>query len=1352
MKLWLSIFFMLTFLLTFSLSAGNYQMVRVYISSPSDLQQLSKLGIDFEGSRYKENTFVDLQLSLAEKEKVEQAGFTTEVLIDDLEQYYQDRLVTRTGKGFGYGSMGGFYTFDEVLAQLDSMISQYPNLISQKDTIGYSVLGRPIVAVCISDNPNVPENEPEVLFTALHHAREPQSMMTILYYMWYLLENYGSDPQATYLVENRQMWFIPVVNPDGYWHNQQTNPNGGGMWRLNGRDNNDNNIFFESGIDGVDLNRNYGYMWGYDNNGSSPVPGDQTYRGVAPFSEAETWTIKQFCEQHQFTAAFNYHTYSDLLIHPWAYNDSPTPDHFLFHTYGLDLTQFNGYTLGTPGQTVGYAVNGEANDWMYGEQTTKPKIIAYTPEVGTFGDGFWPSTNRIIPLAQENLYPNIRLSYIAGPFPRIASMQTTVYGANNYPDPGETVAILPFIMNYGLKPTGSVTAELIPRNPGVTMLHSQVSVPSLNTFDTAAVTQSWKFQLDYNMSPGEQAIFDIHLYENGTLISVDSLEMIIGTPDVYLSDDAENGMTNWSTNGSWGTTGSSSHSPSHSFTDSPVGNYPNNANMWLKSQLIDLTSASGATLSYWTHWEIEDKWDFGVVEISTDNGATWQHLIAPHMDEASGNGTQQTGLHGYDGTQAAWVYEEIDLAAYTGHSVYLRFRLMSDGSINKDGWYLDDIRIIQYSPNANKPPYIATATNLGYQQYTGQPYPVEAVVLDDNGISTAEIYYSTDGGQNFQSVIMNGTDTLFTGQIPPLGPGNNVMYYVQATDSDGSYSRYPYNAPDSLLTLNILGTGPAIAVTPTELNFSVPQFFWHSQQMTIANPGNQSLTFSITDSVVSMPTEAGTQQTNPRTLHLVREIALNQLRHALKTGSRSHANPGEATSSPAGIQEIVITDSSGDVPNPHMDILTISYNETFLNYEWTIHFADTPDSASFLILSVDVDQNFGTGTFPAPMGFGLGNFDLGAEYEMYFDIANLLGDSLNLPPSLFVLNTQDTSLVGIPVPLQITGSDIKASLPKLLFTIFDSDMNMGALMLPLHGQALPDAAPDFGHGRYGQELGCSWVTEIDSSDSSYYPMSGTVAPGDSAEITVKVAAAYPMGNYQAALKISHNASGGIVEIPLNLQILSPGQPDITVSPQSIADTLTQNGPTQQHLLEISNSGNTVLLFTVRDSVDTDSNWIQLSPTYGNVMPGESKTIQVDLNPAGLLPNNTYNGWIVVLSNDPDSPVIQIPVQVFVNPSSGIVSSGTIPGTLALHANYPNPFNPSTTIRFDVPHNMHVLLEVYNILGQRVAVLVNQTMAPGRYRFTWNARNAAGQPLPSGIYFYRLKADKKNLVRKMLLTR
>jgi len=103
-----------------------------------------------------------------------------------------------------------------------------------------------------------------------------------------------------------------MVNPDGYTYNENTYPNGGGMWRKNRRVNGGNEF-------GVDINRNYGYKWGYDNQGSSPDSSSETYRGPGAFSETETQAVKYFAEQHNIQITLNYHTYGNLLIYPWGY-------------------------------------------------------------------------------------------------------------------------------------------------------------------------------------------------------------------------------------------------------------------------------------------------------------------------------------------------------------------------------------------------------------------------------------------------------------------------------------------------------------------------------------------------------------------------------------------------------------------------------------------------------------------------------------------------------------------------------------------------------------------------------------------------------------------------------------------------------------------------------------------------------------------------------------------------------------------------------------------------------------------------------------------------------------------------
>ncbi len=349
------------------------------------------------------------------------SGLAVEVLVADLAAEVAARppfpeaerraALRRSGiEGNIFGSMGGYPTYTEALAILDDMRAQYPGLISARLSLGRSHEGRDVWMVEVSDNPGADEGEPEVLYTAVHHAREPGGLTTVLYFLWHLLENYDSDPRVRNIINNRRLFFVPVLNPDGYVYNETTNPNGGGFWRKNRRVN-------AGGSRGVDLNRNYGYLWGYDNLGSSGSGWSDTYRGPSAFSEPELRALRDFLEGGRAVrAAFNYHTYGDLLLYPWGYERAYTPDHSLFVAAAERLTADNGYTHGI-GPEILYPVNGDSDDWMYGEQTTKPKIFSFTPEVGP---SFWPPSSQIVPLAEENLQANLLLARLADRYPLAA--------------------------------------------------------------------------------------------------------------------------------------------------------------------------------------------------------------------------------------------------------------------------------------------------------------------------------------------------------------------------------------------------------------------------------------------------------------------------------------------------------------------------------------------------------------------------------------------------------------------------------------------------------------------------------------------------------------------------------------------------------------------------------------------------------------------------------------------------------------------------------------------------------------------------------------------------------------------
>lgn len=321
--------------------------------------------------------------------------------------------------------LGSYHTYSELLFTLSALASAYPDL-THLDTLGTSNEGRLICAIKISDNAGIDEDEAEVLIMGCHHSRELMSVEIPLLLAEHLLTHYGTSPEVTRLVDGREMWFVPMVNPDG--HVYVENDHSGEWWtwwRKNRRDNGD-------GTYGVDLNRNYGYMWGYDDAGSSPLTSSQLYRGTAPFSEPETQAVRDFCIGRSFAAAISYHSYGELILYPWGYETLFTDDHEFFTALGDSLSRGNGYLPGNAATGTIYKTNGDSDDWAYGETTEKNRIFSVTVELNSYEQGgFAPPEGLIQPTFGDLLDLNLSLIRIAeDPYkilgPRTPAMQETV--------------------------------------------------------------------------------------------------------------------------------------------------------------------------------------------------------------------------------------------------------------------------------------------------------------------------------------------------------------------------------------------------------------------------------------------------------------------------------------------------------------------------------------------------------------------------------------------------------------------------------------------------------------------------------------------------------------------------------------------------------------------------------------------------------------------------------------------------------------------------------------------------------------------------------------------------------------
>lgn len=686
MKSLLSIFFVLCSWILFSQSL-TYSRVKIFTNNEG-LHNLAGLGIAIDHGHVNNNNWFISDFSNREIEIMRSNNVDFEILIEDVQKHYINQSselnieknsicspeydLIPTPENFNLGTMAGFYKYQEMLDELDQMVALYPNLITIKQQIStfQTHEGRPIYYVVISDNPTNTEPEPNVLYTAIHHAREPLGMTEVIFYMWYLLENYNTNDEIKFLVDNTQLFFVPCINPDGYIYNETTNPDGGGMHRKNRRPVGTTNI-------GVDLNRNYSYQWGQQ--GTSNDPDSDIYCGTGPFSEPETQAIKWLVETYGFKSALNAHTFGDLHLFPIGADAAEFADH---HEYFEDLTghqvEYNNF-LAQKGTTL-YPVSGGSDDYMYKENIgvgMKDTIFAMTPEIGP---SFWPNQSLIIPNCKKMIHPNLVLAHVPHKYTIVRDTDPLIIE-------NETGNFSHQIQRIGLE-DGIVTIFIEP------LLNIQ-TVGSAIAYDLEvreSAVGNISYQLTAGIAPGDEVKFVLST-DYGSWIKRDTISKFFGIAPIQVTENANN-LNNWL--GTWSSTQSTFVSESSSFTDSPFGNYANNANStYTLDQILDLTTTDVARVAYFAKWDLEPSYDYVQFEVSTDNGLSWIPQCGNYTNFGLGSpsGGQPAGQPLYDGFRSDWVLEEIDLSEYIGQLIQVRFKLRSNGSNRYDGFFFDDFNV-----------------------------------------------------------------------------------------------------------------------------------------------------------------------------------------------------------------------------------------------------------------------------------------------------------------------------------------------------------------------------------------------------------------------------------------------------------------------------------------------------------------------------------------------------------------------------------------------------------------------------------------------------------------------------------
>lgn len=269
-------------------------------------------------------TFEDVQSTWAravvkpwQLDMIESAGFDVDVLYEDSRIRAAERRAALGERWTGYNAL---------VTQMQSIAAAHPEICRLHD-IGTSVQGKHIWVMELTDNPDVDEtDEVEVRIAGNIHGDEYISFELMKLLMTYLTDNYGSVPAVTNLVNNREIWIQPSINPDGHENGDRENANG------------------------VDMNRNHGYMW--------------SYGGSGPFSEPELQHFRSYSLERNFAMSLSFHGETTYFNYLWNFTGQDAWDKTYLHALGAQYCSYNGYTNSEGWDW--YQTNGDTNDWSYG--------------------------------------------------------------------------------------------------------------------------------------------------------------------------------------------------------------------------------------------------------------------------------------------------------------------------------------------------------------------------------------------------------------------------------------------------------------------------------------------------------------------------------------------------------------------------------------------------------------------------------------------------------------------------------------------------------------------------------------------------------------------------------------------------------------------------------------------------------------------------------------------------------------------------------------------------------------------------------------------------------------------------
>lgn len=721
------------------LQAETRAVVRIQRADSATIRKFSQNKYDI--AAINPGNFIDLVVNDAEKQLLEREYPLT---VTQTEEQLKEAISSNK-------AINGYKEYNQMLTELQQLVNAHPSILklvnlgsstgklySATGNSAYNNYQHDIWALKLSDNVNVEEDEPNFYFMGAHHAREPISMEMNLKILHALVDNYTTNSAMKQRVDNSQIWFIPLINPNGHKIVlDQTDV----WWRKNIRDNNQNNLIDQGGnayfasVDGVDLNRNYDFEWGGE--GASADFDDHTYRGPSAFSEPELQAVNSILTARHFVAGISYHTYSELVLYPYGYASGiNAPDHLalksLAENMAATIPKQNGGTYTPQSSWALYPCSGTTDDYAYGKFGT----FSYTIEMAT---EFIPPAAQSATIQQNNLAAAMLL--IDRTKNSILTGKVTD-GANGTPVSAEisiesidnsTVYRAPYKSDaafgryYRLLMPGSYTVKVKAYGyqtrtlSGVQINNSNVTELNVQLIKDTGVTISGKVRKSSDNLPIENAMIEIlntpqapaftnssgyytmpgvsagtytarisaagyQTKESQILVSISTNQFFFTldkAPEAWtplLSEGFESTAfppANWqNSNPGW-----NSSTENHSGTRAAKTAYSPAGTRTLTTPSIQCGSSAifdSLRLKFW--WKDDDLTkiaghDSTYLEISTNNGASWT-VLAVLSDSFSSS-----------------IFKEakVNLTACLGQSIKLRWRDKSNGSLNAYGCGLDDI-------------------------------------------------------------------------------------------------------------------------------------------------------------------------------------------------------------------------------------------------------------------------------------------------------------------------------------------------------------------------------------------------------------------------------------------------------------------------------------------------------------------------------------------------------------------------------------------------------------------------------------------------------------------------------------